>query len=556
MRLWGNGSGPKALAQAKAVSRYARDTGCPIDEADEIVGHLSRRRFLQGAGAAASAAAFGGLTSSAAFADSPKSSAEKPQIVIVGSGMAGLGCAYKLWNGHRIKSTVYEYNTVPGGRVRTLRGYFDEGQIAEEHAEFINPEHTKTLSLAKRFGLLLDDCDKYPSGTHPHEETMSFFGKSWSQKQLNDDWHSWAWALFRRAYVEASWPAVYFDHTPAAKMFDGMSVPEWIDAYLPGGTDSDFGALCLSAILDEYGGPPEETSALNLIYLLGGDDSMKNGLQPLKAPALGGANEKWHIRGGNDQMITGMIDRLPSGAVNFDEKLIALRTASNGNGYVLTFESGSKTHEVKADHVVLAIPFTTLRLVDLSGVAETISPLHMRAIREEPLGTNSKFFVQCSSRVWNVADHKTGNAYSLGHVQGAWDETLHQHGKAGILVALPGGTLCDQWGELFGLKHYAGAPPPEMLEKYMDQFNRLFPGVTDAYNGKSYYVWSPGDPHILGAYSYLKVGQFTSFNGIQGHQEGNIHFAGEQTSVNFQGYMEGALRSGYRCAEEILSGTS
>jgi monoamine oxidase len=42
-----------------------------------------------------------------------------------------------------------------------------------------------------------------------------------------------------------------------------------------------------------------------------------------------------------------------------------------------------------------------------------------------------------------------------------------------------------------------------------------------------------------------------AFNGIQGRRSGNVHFAGEHTSVNFQGYMEGALRSGYRCAAEI-----
>jgi monoamine oxidase len=55
--------------------------------------------------------------------------------------------------------------------------------------------------------------------------------------------------------------------------------------------------------------------------------------------------------------------------------------------------------------------------------------------------------------------------------------------------------------------------------------------------------------------SYLKTGQYTAFNGIQGRRSGNLHFAGEHTSVNFQGYMEGALRSGYRCAVEIAGRT-
>jgi monoamine oxidase len=90
-----------------------------------------------------------------------------------------------------------------------------------------------------------------------------------------------------------------------------------------------------------------------------------------------------------------------------------------------------------------------------------------------------------------------------------------------------------------------------MVEAYLDDFDKLFPGVKQAYSGKAYYVWSPGDPHILGAYSYLKVGQYTGFNGIQPKREENLHFAGEQTSINFQGYVEGGLRSGYRCAREV-----
>jgi monoamine oxidase len=41
----------------------------------------------------------------------------------------------------------------------------------------------------------------------------------------------------------------------------------------------------------------------------------------------------------------------------------------------------------------------------------------------------------------------------------------------------------------------------------------------------------------------------------QGRRSGNLHFAGEHTSVDFQGYMEGAVRSGYRCAAEIAGRT-
>jgi monoamine oxidase len=90
-----------------------------------------------------------------------------------------------------------------------------------------------------------------------------------------------------------------------------------------------------------------------------------------------------------------------------------------------------------------------------------------------------------------------------------------------------------------------------MARDFLAGFDQNFPGARQAYNGRTYYSWSAGDPHIGGAYSYLKPGQYTAFNGIQGRRSGNLHFAGEHTSVDFQGYMEGALRSGYRCAAEI-----
>jgi len=61
------------------------------------------------------------------------------------------------------------------------------------------------------------------------------------------------------------------------------------------------------------------------------------------------------------------------------------------------------------------------------------------------------------------------------------------------------------------------------------------PWSEQAYNGQSFYVWSPGDPHILGAYSYLKVGQYTGFNGIQGQREGTCISPASRRRVDFPG---------------------
>jgi monoamine oxidase len=548
VRTWGASGAAAAIRRAQAVSAHAERTGCCLAEADEAVSRQwSRRRFLQSTGAAAAAIPAVAAARRAGAASRRPGSPGGGRVVIAGAGIAGLGCAYRLWRRYGIRSDVYEYNTLPGGRIRTLRGYFEDGQIVEEHAEFINPEHTATLALASNFGLTLDNCDKYPPGTHPLRETMRFHDHRWPQAALNRDWHEWAWKLFHHAaFTVAPWPQLYNHHNKGGLQFDHMSVTEWIDRYIPGGAGSDFGALCISAVLDEYGGPADEESALNLVYLLGQDSSTRSGAQPRGTPALGGGDEKWHIHDGNDQLISGLLERLPGGVLHLGQRLVAVRPA--GHGYVCTFQSGTATKDVPADHLVLAMPFTTMRLVDLGRVA--ISPLHRRAIETEPLGTNSKFFLQFSSRVWN-AEHTTGNCYCGGVVQGGWDPTVYQPGKAGILVALPGGAVGADWGSRYRLPGYLGRPPADMTRAYLDGFDQLFPGVSKAWNGLGYYVWSPGDPHILGAYSYLKPGQYTGFNGIQGQREGNLHFAGEQTSVNFQGYIEGGLRSGYRCATEI-----
>jgi len=539
-----------ASGPATGAGRPATETGRPVTAAGGAAGGdsvLSRRTVLGGAGAAAMAATF-----PAAFrrtGHAAPGSGHSPRVVIVGSGLAGLGCAYRLWRRHGIRSEIYEYNPArAGGRVYTLHGFFDAGQFAEQHGEFISSEHTATRHLAASFGLRLDNVNRYPPHTHPQDERLRFGGRFWRQAALNREWQDWAFRLFfDAANNKAPWPTLYNRHTAWGWRWDHMPATEWIEENVRGGLQSDFGRLCVSVLLDEYGGPPEEQSALNLIYLLGLYDSSPSGLQPRRQPQLSGTDEKWHIKGGNDQLIAGLVGRLPAGTVRLGERLVALRGRGHGR-YACTFSGGPGTREIHADHVVLALPFTRLREVELPGIE--LPPPQLRAIRHEPLGSNSKIQLQFSSRVWN-ADGWTGDLYTDRIVQGGWETTIDQPGKPGILIALPGGAVGADIGRRYGLTSSEGPAPAAMSADFLDCFETDFPGVRSAFNGKAFYAWSSGDPHIGGAYSYLKVGQYTAFNGIQGRRHGNLHFGGEHTSVNFQGYMEGALRSGYRCAAEV-----
>ncbi len=538
----GPGSALERIRIAQEALRRAADTRRRTEGA---AGDLTRRTLLQKAGGTALALGLGGSWPAVA----PARSDPDTRVVIVGAGIAGLGCAHRLWHGHGIRADVYEWSDRAGGRIQTLRGYFDDGQLVEEHAEFVNPEHTATLHLARDLHLTLDNTERYPPGVDPDQESFWFDGRLVTQDSVNSDWRNFGYALFKDAAAKAGWPTTYRRGTSWAKKWDQMSVIEWLDAHLPGGSQGEFGRLCVSAILDEYGGPAENTSSLNLIDLLGADSSTRTGLQVRSAPELDGGNEKWHLHGGNDLLTSGIVDRLPGGSVHLGQQLVALSSRSGGQ-VVCSFASGQGTADVIADQVVLAIPFTTLRQVDTSGV--TIHPLHRRAIEEQPMGSNAKFFLQYSSRIWDD-DGQTGNAYTDTIVQGAWDATDYQPGTAGVLAALPGGAVGQNWGPRYGLTTYRGAPPAQMASDYLASFEQLFPGSSALYNGKAFFVWSSGDPYILGAYSYLAVGQFTAFNGIQGRREGRLHFAGEQTSMNFQGYIEGGLRSGYRCAAEVAA---
>jgi monoamine oxidase len=75
-----------------------------------------------------------------------------------------------------------------------------------------------------------------------------------------------------------------------------------------------------------------------------------------------------------------------------------------------------------------------------------------------------------------------------------------------------------------------------------------FPGCQKHYNGNAWLDWWEQDPFIGGAYGCYQIGNYTEFAGIENVRQGNVHFCGEQTDLNFQGFMEGAVKSGERLA--------
>ncbi len=472
-----------------------------------------------------------------------------PRVVIVGGGLAGLRCAHRLWTRRGLRSTVYEWDDRLGGRVDTLRGVFAGGQIVERCGEFISSEHRSMRRLAAGFGLTLGNTDAYPRHT---VDAFWLNGGRYTEAMLTADWHTFGWSLFHNAVAAAPWPTTHLTRTPKSIALDNLSAAEWIDGHVPGGLASDFGRLCYLDVESEYGGPPEEQSALNVIYLLGYDDSVPgSNRQPKRTPALGGTDEKWHVLGGNDQIVTGMVDQLPPGTNQTGQQLVALR--DNGNRtYTCSFDVDGVTTDVLADHVVLAIPFNLLKQVDLAGA--NLSTLKMKAIDTLTLGTNAKVALQVSGHPWN-ADGYDGNMFADNHTVSGWDNSVDQPSATPIFFDYLGGRPGTRLAPRYGLTDPVGPAPPALVTDYLAALEPLFPGFTSAWNaGPRLALYSDPNlnPRSGGAYSQYQVGQYTGFSGVEGTQEGSIHFAGEHTSPDFQGFMEGAVTTGERAASEIL----
>jgi monoamine oxidase len=255
---------------------------------------------------------------------------------------------------------------------------------------------------------------------------------------------------------------------------------------------------------------------------------------------FGPSNEKYHVRGGNDQIPARMAQQL-EGQIRFGNELTAIKRNSNGS-YTLTFENGKAFRDVTADKVILAMPFSILRSsVDYKRAG--FSTLKKTAITEMGMGTNSKMHLQFTNRHW-VSLGSNGETFADTGYQNTWEVTRGQPGTSGILVNYTGGNV----GASFGT-----GTPSSRAQRFLSQVEPALPGLSSKWNGKATIDYWQAYPWTKGSYSFWKVGQYTKFAGVEREQQDNCHFAGEHTSVDFQGYLNGAVESGERTAAEVLN---
>jgi monoamine oxidase len=493
----------------------------PVDDLLQALraARLSRREFLAvSGGSLALATLAASRTLGASIRARPSRNA--PRIAIVGAGLAGLNAAYHLRKAG-YASTVYSAPDRLGGRVASATGVLGPGLVTELGGEFIDTQHQDMRGLAAEYGIPLLDLTKLDS----LDGAYYFRGRHFTEREVVQAFRP----LARRIAADQNainWP-VTFRQYGNARALDLISVRAYLDRI---GAVGPIYELLDVAYVSEYGLDSDRQSSLNLIGLIGTDTSQ--GFR-----VYGDSDDRFKVEGGNFRIVEELAQRLP-GQIELGSRLVAIRSA--GKGFILTFDTAGGPVETAADIVILAIPFTALRQVAL----QVALPAWKRyAIQSLGYGTNSKILIGFRSRPWLDRNYSGDSFTDLGF-QNSWDNSSLESGPAGGLTLMLGGAA--------GLAVGAGTAA-QQAGRHFPALEQVFPGSVSQSSGAfARAVW-PEVPLINASYACYTVGQYTSVAGAEILPIGNLFFAGEHCSLDFQGYMEGALQTGRQVAASVLA---
>jgi monoamine oxidase len=518
----------RTLSRLLLEGRAAARAGVPVLEYAERERErraVSRRRFLA---MSAGAASIPLLAACGEETPGPGPGDEKPTVAIVGGGIAGVHCAYRLKK-LGVDATIYDAGKRLGGRMFTDRTTFPDGMHCELGGELIDTGHQTMRDLAVELGLELYDYND----DDPSLRTLvaNIGGKDLTEQEILMGFAPIAAKIDTAlaTLTDQDDLFVYYNKHNGGEALDALSISAWLDSI---GASGDIRTLLEVAYNIEYGLETNECNVLNLMLLISTDT--------MKLELFGDSDERFHTKLGNDSFPTLLAKSLTAEQIELETSLQAISEASDGR-YVLDFQQGGAAKQVTADHVVLALPFSMLRKVD---VKLELSAPKKSAIAEMGYGTNAKLMAGFSSRPWRENHTSNGETFTDLPYQATWETSRLQPGKSGIITNFTGGKL----GVAIG-----NGTPEERLQDFLTQFDKVFTGAKAASNGKVARMHWPTSPLVLGSYSSYKVGQYTKFAGSEQERFKNVHFCGEHTSLDAQGYMEGGAATGAMAAAEIAA---
>lgn len=429
-----------------------------------------------------------------------------PHVLVAGAGMAGLAAARTLTaSGARV--TVFDARDRVGGRVWTIRDGFAQRQHAEGGADLLESDQTSVMSLARELRLPLVPILKrgfgfYGTGANGRRSMQA------SARNLAALFAPFWPAVAQYRLLEGRWSS------PLAQALARESVADYLKR-----TGASAAAVArMRGLRGFFLADPEDLSMIALADFLATD-------------GFGGEGTTFRVKGGNDRLATAMAAQLISPV---QLRSVLRRVRQTARGVVATIEGPSGRHDVAGDALVVALPATAVRDVVFEPA---LSEAQWTAMCTLQYGGATRVLLQFASRFWVRARRPLafGSDLPTGAV---WDGNEQQAGPAGILSLLAGGRAADA---MVAMLNKDGAAGITRRLGWLGRPSRVLASHAVRWND---------DPWVRGGYAVFDPQFDPRGRDLLAQPDGRVSFAGEHTSIRWQGYVNGAVESGQRAAAE------
>ncbi len=140
---------------------------------------------------------------------------------------------------------------------------------------------------------------------------------------------------------------------------------------------------------------------------------------------LGESDAWFKIEGGNDQLPKAFAEKLKDKIIY---NAAAVKIAHDARGVEVVFKQGSDYATRKADRLLCALPFSTLKKIEITP---RFSPPKQKIIEDLQYDSAARVFLQCRTRFWETS-HSNGFAITDQAAE-IWPSSFKQPGTRGIL---------------------------------------------------------------------------------------------------------------------------